>query len=285
MPGVASRDLTARDAALAGSDRRSSAGAPRILYVDDEPAMLSIMSRALGGRFQIVTCPDPIEALALLERHKDFAVVISDMRMPQMDGAEFLARVKTLAPHSTRLAFTSCLEREFAPEDDVFGILTKPCSLKLLNESVTLAVQQHLWLTGVAQSAEGETSTTSGLRPLEPELGGTSGMFDMNSSEPQGLSPHGRVCLHILGRHIELGPRATWLGRASTNDIVVDDPRLAPRHARFFHSWRGVTVQDVSGTPGGVRVNGRDITGAVHLADGDTIMVGPFEGQLRVVPE
>jgi CheY-like chemotaxis protein len=118
----------------------------RILCVDDEPAVLTILSRALDDRFEIVTMDDPVAALSLLERGADFSVVISDMRMPQMDGADFLARVKHLSPSSSRLALTGCLDRELG-SDQVFGILTKPCPIRLLHESVTAAVQHHLLLT------------------------------------------------------------------------------------------------------------------------------------------
>ena len=118
----------------------------RILCVDDEPAVLTILSRALGHRYEIVTLDDPVAALSLLERGGAFSVVISDLRMPQMDGADFLARAKQLAPTSSRLALTGCLDRELEA-DQVFGILTKPCPLRLLNESVTAAVQHHLLLS------------------------------------------------------------------------------------------------------------------------------------------
>ncbi len=123
-----------------------SARPARILCVDDEPAVLTILSRALGNRYEIVTVDDPVAALALLERGGDFSVVISDLKMPQMDGADFLARAKLLAPTSSRLALTGCLDRELAA-DEVFGILTKPCPLRLLNESVTAAVQHHLLMS------------------------------------------------------------------------------------------------------------------------------------------
>jgi hypothetical protein len=68
------------------------------------------------------------------------------MRMPQMDGADFLERVKHLSPSSSRLALTGCLDREL-DADQVFGILIKPCPIRLLHESVTAAVQHHLLLT------------------------------------------------------------------------------------------------------------------------------------------
>jgi CheY-like chemotaxis protein len=110
----------------------------------------------LESQFEVVTANDPMKALVLLEHGMDFSVVISDMKMPQMDGAEFLARVARIAPNCTRLALTACLERELS-SDEVFGILTKPCPLNLLHASVQAAVEQHaLQITlqaGLARSA------------------------------------------------------------------------------------------------------------------------------------
>ncbi|HEU4577737.1 MAG TPA: response regulator [Polyangiaceae bacterium] len=130
--------------------------APRILCVDDEPAMLKVLSRSLESEFEVITANDPMKALVLLEHGMDFAVVISDMKMPQMDGAEFLARVARIAPHCTRLALTACLERELS-SDEAFGILTKPCPLNLLHASVRAAVEQHALQTmltrGLARNA------------------------------------------------------------------------------------------------------------------------------------
>jgi CheY-like chemotaxis protein len=138
---------SAPDQLVAVADRVALTGRPaRILCVDDEPAVLTILSRALGNRFELVTMDDPVAALALLEREANFSVVISDLKMPQMDGEDFLAHAKRLAPASSRLALTGCLDREL-PADHVFGILTKPCALRLLHESVTAAVQHHLLLT------------------------------------------------------------------------------------------------------------------------------------------
>jgi CheY-like chemotaxis protein len=130
---------------------RPAAPLPRILCVDDEPAVLKVLTRALERDFEIVTANDPMKALVLLEHGMDFSVVISDMRMPQMDGAEFLSRVRRIAPNSTRLALTACLEREL-PAEEVFGILTKPCPINLLHASVHAAVEHHVMRTLLART-------------------------------------------------------------------------------------------------------------------------------------
>lgn len=144
---------------------------PRILCVDDEPAVLKVLTRALEREFEIVTASDPMKALALLEHGMDFSVVISDMRMPQMDGAEFLSRVRRIAPNSTRLALTACLEREL-PAEEVFGILTKPCPINLLHASVHAAVEHHVMRTLLARNEgtrvpEPQRNDRIGGRPLD----------------------------------------------------------------------------------------------------------------------
>jgi hypothetical protein len=65
---------------------------------------------------------------------------------------------------------------------------------------------------------------------------------------------------------------------------VVEDPRISSRHARFVCSWRGVTLQDVSGAAGGVRLNGERFAGARYIHLGDWIGLGPFDGEVRAAP-
>jgi CheY-like chemotaxis protein len=131
------------------SERSSDAGRPSDGHAEDESYYGSVQRMGDAPRIlcvEVTTVDNPVAALALLSRESNFSVVICDLRMPQMDGADFLARVKRIAPASTRLALTACLERQLQP-DEVFGILTKPCPLKLLHESVAAAVQHHALMT------------------------------------------------------------------------------------------------------------------------------------------
>ncbi len=268
--------------------------ASRILCVDDEPAMLNILSRALGQRFEVVTLADPAAALALMERGTSFAVVISDMKMPQMDGAQFLAQVKRIAPNTTRLALTACLERELSA-DEVFGILTKPCPLALLTESVAAAAQQHLMLLRQSRSPQQplddlgeppgkveEAASESEVRARRSELDSSLSIGSSSRGVARPGSDGNRVCLRLLGEDLELGPRATLLGRSPSCDIVINDPRISARHARFFNSWRGLTIQDLSGT-NDVRVDGSCVCGVHHLRVGNWIGIGPFEAEVRAL--
>lgn len=264
----------------------------RVLCVDDEPAILVMLERALGARFQVVTATDPVYALSLLE-HGRFAVVISDLLMPALPGLAFLERVKSLAPASTRVGLTGSLDLQL-PSDIAFGILTKPCPLGLLEATVAAAAQLHelramdAALAPARSSSAGDAQrasvvTESGLRPVR---GGAA----VPSSPAQRTTPSipaaraRRLAVSVLGTSVELSPRATLLGRAMDNDIVVCDPRIAPRHLRFFRSWRGVTVQDLSAMRA-VLLNGVRLGGVRFIQPGDCVGLGPFDVHVHALDE
>ncbi len=79
---------------------------PRVLCVDDEPQVLSGLERNLRRDCPIVTAIGGHAALELLRRDRDFAVIISDMRMPGMDGAAFLSEARLLVPEAVRVLLT-----------------------------------------------------------------------------------------------------------------------------------------------------------------------------------
>jgi len=104
-----------------------------VLCVDDEPLLLEGLERTLRESFEVVTETKPLAALALLERkERDFVAIISDMRMPLMDGAKFLACAAEIAPNSTRLLLTGHAELNAAiaavNTGRVFRFLCKPCA-------------------------------------------------------------------------------------------------------------------------------------------------------------
>ena len=73
----------------------------KILFVDDEINILGSISRQLRKRFIVKTASSGQDALQILKDEGPFAVIVSDMRMPGMDGAELLSTVKNLYPAGT----------------------------------------------------------------------------------------------------------------------------------------------------------------------------------------
>jgi CheY-like chemotaxis protein len=300
MSTVSSIDSGASHEAGEGRTGGKAEPQPRILCVDDEPVMLSLLQRTLGSRFEVVTQQDPLAALELL-KGGGFAVVICDMKMPRMAGTAFLERVKAVAPSCTRLALTGCLDWQL-PDDLAFGILTKPCPLALLEATVVAAAQFHALAVGEPPRVEPAAASAAVAR--EPRASHLTGTPRVPVAVQSGLRPREleaavderapggaahsipaarslRLALALLGTRVELWPRATLLGRAKDCDIVVEDPRIAARHVRFFSSWRGVTVQDVSGTHS-LQVNGAPLDGVRFIQPGDRIDLGPFDIRVEV---
>ena len=119
----------------------------KILFVDDEPSVLEGYKRLLGRDFPADTAVGGALGLAAIAKSGPYAVVISDMRMPQMDGAQFLAKVRDLAPATVRLALTGYVDIDTAMaavnEGNIFRFLTKPCSKENLLKAIEAALAQY----------------------------------------------------------------------------------------------------------------------------------------------
>ncbi|PLX60615.1 MAG: hypothetical protein C0630_14285 [Sedimenticola selenatireducens] len=121
----------------------------RILLVDDEPLILSGYRRGLGKQFSIDTATSGAEALELFDRTGDnpYAVVVSDMRMPEMDGVELLKRLTVSHPQAIRIMLTGNSDQQTAMDavnqGHVFKFLTKPCSAAALREALDEALVQY----------------------------------------------------------------------------------------------------------------------------------------------
>ena len=119
----------------------------KILLVDDEPKLLSSIKRQLRKHFDIDTAISGQEGLDKIREHGPYAVVVSDMQMPLMDGVQFLSAVQTLSPNSTRIMLTGNADQRTAVEainrGSIFRFLTKPCPLEDLSESIVAGIEQH----------------------------------------------------------------------------------------------------------------------------------------------
>jgi len=119
----------------------------KILFVDDEPNVLSALQRQLHLLFQVETAAGPIEGLAALQNGRDYSVVVADMGMPKMSGVEFLARARETAPDTVRVMLTGYLNQSTAAEainqGSIFRFLNKPCSTEKLVQTLEAAVAHH----------------------------------------------------------------------------------------------------------------------------------------------
>jgi response regulator RpfG family c-di-GMP phosphodiesterase len=123
----------------------------KILFVDDEPHVLQSIQRQLRKRFELQTAAGGEEALQVLKQDGPFAIIVSDMRMPGMNGVELLAKVKDAYPDMVRIMLTGNADQETATEavntGQIFRFLTKPCPPALFITSLALAQRQYRLLT------------------------------------------------------------------------------------------------------------------------------------------
>ncbi len=136
----------------------------KILCVDDEPNILAGYRRSLRKQFEIETAPGGAEALAMIAEGGPYAVLVTDMRMPGMDGIQFLREAQRVAPDSVRIMLTGNADQQTAAgavnEGRIFRFLNKPCPAEDLAHALAAGLEQYRLVT-----AEKEL--------LEKTLGGT----------------------------------------------------------------------------------------------------------------
>jgi FixJ family two-component response regulator len=119
----------------------------KILFVDDESAILQGYVRLFRNEFEIDTSVTGKGALIAIETKGPYAVIVSDMQMPEMSGVEVLRKVKEIAPESVRIILTghADLSAAIAAVNDgsVFRFLTKPCSKETLGKTLSAALMQY----------------------------------------------------------------------------------------------------------------------------------------------
>ena len=122
------------------------------MVVDDDPDVLVAIARNFRSRFAITTANGGAAALECMARaEQPFAVIVSDMRMPNMDGASFLARAHDVSLESTRVLLTGETNLASAVkavnEGRIFRFLCKPCSPETLALALEAGVEQHRLIT------------------------------------------------------------------------------------------------------------------------------------------
>src|SRR5579872_7416313 len=121
----------------------------KILFVDDEPGVLEGFRRILHKEFSLDIAVSGREGLAAISAagEDSYAVIVSDMRMPEMDGVQFLSRVRTVSGDSVRIALTGYADIQTASnavnEGAIFRFLTKPCQKEVLARALTAGLVQH----------------------------------------------------------------------------------------------------------------------------------------------
>lgn len=130
----------------------------KILFVDDDSNLLSALKRGLRKQFDLSVALGPQLGLEMVSQMGPFAVVVADMRMPGMDGIEFLSHVRSIHPDTVRMMLTGNADLQTAinavNEGNIFRFLTKPCPQETIIGAVEAGLEQYRLVTAERELLE-----------------------------------------------------------------------------------------------------------------------------------
>jgi response regulator RpfG family c-di-GMP phosphodiesterase len=197
--------------------------ADKILFVDDEPSVLDGYKRMLYREFQVDTAIGGEQGLASIQGHGPYSVVISDMRMPGMNGAQFLAKVRQTTPDTIRMLLTGYTDVNTAMdavnEGNIFQFLTKPCEKEILAKAITTGLVQYRLVT--AEKELLENTLMGSIKVLTDVL---------SASSPEAFSRSMRITRCVRHLVSKFGLPSPWrfeaAGMLSQLGCVTLDPEI-----------------------------------------------------------
>jgi DNA-binding NtrC family response regulator len=175
----------------------------KILFVDDEPAVLEGYKRVLHKDFQAETAVGGEEAIAAAKRDGPYAVVVSDMRMPGMDGVQVLSRMREISPETVRVILTGYADMQSAidavNEGRIFRFLTKPCEARNLKLALNACLMQYQLVT--AEKELLENTLMGSIKVLTDVL---------SLANPAAFGRSKRIAQYVQHMVAELHLQAPW---------------------------------------------------------------------------
>jgi CheY-like chemotaxis protein len=242
----------------------------RVLFVDDEPNMLEGIRRTLRKQVEVVTAGSGADGLRLLSEEGPFALIISDMRMPLMNGAQFLAQARDQSPDTVRMILSgqSDLQATIAAvnEGHIYRFLNKPCSAEQLAKAVEDGLEQYRLVT-VEKVLLGETLNGS-IRMLIEILG---------MVRPAASSRAARLQQHVsdLTLKLKLVPRWQWSLAALVSQIgcVAFPPEILSK----VEAGQGLSEEERNLYESHPEVTGKLLAAIPRLEDVAAIVTAQFD--------
>ncbi len=171
----------------------------KVLFVDDEQNILDTYKASLRKRFKVETALGPEEGLQKVGESGPYAVVVSDLKMPKMDGITFLSKVQALSPDTVRVMFTGHADLESAiaavNEGAVFRFMTKPTPIDEMIRTLEVALEQYSLVVAERELLRG--TLRGSIRVLTDILG-------LINPEAFGRSERVKRLAGYIGHHLNL---------------------------------------------------------------------------------
>ena len=175
----------------------------KILLVDDEANILEAHQRQFRKQFQVHTALGGEQGLKTLRAQGPFAVVVSDFRMPGMDGNQFLSCVRQFHQDTVRMMLTGNADLDMAMEavnqGAIFRFLTKPCPPETLATALEAGVKQYRLIR--AEKELLEQTLTGSLQALANVL---------SLVHPEAFGRASRLKRYVTGLAHHMGLSNVW---------------------------------------------------------------------------
>jgi response regulator RpfG family c-di-GMP phosphodiesterase len=197
----------------------------KILFVDDDANLLASCRRTFHRKYNVTTAEGGDEGLRTLRDDGPFAVVFADMRMPGMNGIQFLAWAKDVSPDTVRIMLTGNADLstalEAVNEGAIFRFLTKPCPAEVLTLAVEAGIEQYRLITAERELLE---KTLNGSITILTDI--------LSITRPKAFGRAQRVSRYVRRVVEELGLSDAWkyemagmlsqLGCVSLSDELIE---------------------------------------------------------------
>jgi two-component system NtrC family sensor kinase len=233
---------------------------PRILLVDDEASVLSSLQRLFRrSGYRVTTCGSGREGLAAFDSNGPFNLVISDYRMPEMNGVEFLSVVRSKWPETMRIVLSGFADTSAiisaTNEGNIYKFIPKPWDETFLLDSVREALAAH--------------ERAQGVNTQLHELSGT--LNTMETTYATDIIKHQQV-LHIYH---------TLLDQIPVGIVGVDSEMLIVSMNSRAQSLLGLSIAPLGELAGRVLPGIFDGGGLDSLAD--SMIIDVHEKQVQVL--
>ncbi len=175
----------------------------KVLLVDDDRNLLSSFKRQFHKQINLVTAASGGDGLQALMGGGPFAVIISDMQMPNMDGIQFLTKARSLSPDSVRIMLTGNANLTVAigaiNNGQIFRFLNKPVEKSIMYESMIDGIQQYRLITAERVLLN---KTLKGTVDLLADI--------LGLVNPVSFSQASRIKRHVRSMSKELGLEDRW---------------------------------------------------------------------------
>ncbi|MGO4388993.1 response regulator [Microvirga sp. 2YAF29] len=198
-----------------------------ILVVDDEPDILVALEDLFEGDYRVLTASSPIKALDIIKHEPDIAIIISDQRMPEMPGDEFLAKAR-ISTNAEAILLTGYADLKAVigavNKGRIMAYMPKPWDPDALSNMVAVAYQRRR----LAQELDTERALLRGLMESSDDLisfKDRDGRFvRLNSAKAKSIAGQADACIGHRERDFVSPQRAQMIEEAERRAIAAKAP-------------------------------------------------------------